>query len=61
MDTNAKSSLRQSLEAEGVKYPIGWDDMGSSEKDLWEERQERSIRRRQARVEAATQRSNSQN
>jgi len=36
-------STRDRLKAAGVKYPIGWDDMGSSEKDLWEERQLRNL------------------
>lgn len=40
----ATGSTRERLKAAGVKYPIGWDDMGSSEKDLWEERQLRNLR-----------------
>lgn len=50
MDTIPATSLRQFLEGEGVSYPLNWDEMGSSEKDLWEERQERAIRRRQRRA-----------
>jgi len=38
-----EGSTRERLEAAGVKYPLGWNDMGSSEKDLWEERQLRNL------------------
>jgi len=39
----APGSARERIEAAGVKYPLGWDDMGSSERDLWEERQLRQL------------------
>ncbi len=29
---------------EDVKYPPNWEEMGSSEKDLWEERQLAALR-----------------
>ena len=31
--------VRNTLRDAGVQYPSNWDEMGSSEKDLWEERQ----------------------
>lgn len=31
------------LSAAGIKRPINWGEMGSSAKDLWEERMLRSI------------------
>lgn len=40
---------QQFLEANGVKYPMNWDEMGASNKDLWEERQVESIFRMRAR------------
>lgn len=30
--------IRDRIEAAGIKYPLSWDEMGSSEKDLWEDR-----------------------
>lgn len=36
-------STKERLVAAGIKYPVGWNDMGSSEKDLWEERQLRNL------------------
>ncbi|MFF2388916.1 hypothetical protein [Agromyces sp. NPDC058104] len=32
-------TIRERIEAAGIPYPLNWDDMGSSEKDLWEDRQ----------------------
>ena len=37
----------------GINRPINWDDMGSSEKDLWESRMLRSIERSERRARAA--------
>lgn len=30
--------IRDRIQKAGVKYPMNWDEMGSSEKDLWEDR-----------------------
>lgn len=40
-------SIRQQLEGAGIQYPAAtyWDEMGSSEKDLWEERQLKALNR----------------
>lgn len=35
----------------GYPMPLGWDDMGSSERDLYEERMARAAARRLARAE----------
>lgn len=43
---------RAKIEAAGISYPIDWDEMGSSEKDLWEERQLVRINKRAARAAA---------
>lgn len=37
------TAIADRIEAAGIKRPINWSDMGSSEKDLWEERQIRYI------------------
>ena len=38
--------IKDRIRAAGIKYPpMGWDDMGSSEKDMWEDRMIRSIDR----------------
>lgn len=50
-----KSEARQRIEAAGIKYPAQWADMGSSQKDLWEDRHLASIAKagdRQARKDA---------
>lgn len=47
--TQTKASPREIIEGAGHRYPINWNEMGSSEKDLWEERMLRSIHRRQRR------------
>lgn len=36
---NKTATIKQRLAAAGIEYPRRWDEMGSSEKDLWEERQ----------------------
>ena len=36
--------IRQILTEAGVTYPPNWEEMGSSEKDLWEERQLAALR-----------------
>ncbi len=33
------AEIRQRILDAGIKYPLNWDEMGSSEKDLWEDRQ----------------------
>lgn len=32
-------SIPERIKAAGIKHPDSWDDMGASEKDLWEDRQ----------------------
>lgn len=39
---------RAKIEAAGYQYPMAWDEMGSSEKDMWEERKLAAIARREA-------------
>jgi len=41
--------IKDRIRAAGISYPMGWDEMGSSEKDLWEDRMIRSIERREGR------------
>ncbi len=36
-------TIAERIAQAGIPHPINWDDMGSSAKDLWEERQIRSI------------------
>lgn len=38
--------IRNTLRDAGVQYPANWDEMGSSEKDLWEDRQMDALKRR---------------
>lgn len=35
--------IKDRIRAAGIKYPLNWDEMGSSEKDMWEDRQIRLI------------------
>ena len=37
--------IKDRIRTAGIKYPLGWDEMGSSEKDMWEDRMIRSIDR----------------
>lgn len=46
-------AIRDRIAAAGIKRPINWDEMGSSEKDLWEEGALRAIARRERRQEQA--------
>ena len=41
--------IKDRITAAGISYPMGWSEMGSSEKDLWEDRMIRSIDRREGR------------
>lgn len=42
------NSIERTIRDAGINYPINWNEMGSSEKDLWEERQLRVIAKREA-------------
>lgn len=46
-------SIPAQLKAAGVEYPANWDEMGGSEKDLWEDRQLARIARRAQRASGA--------
>ena len=37
------SALRAGIEQAGIAYPVTWEEMGASSKDLWEERQVHSL------------------
>lgn len=41
----AHQKIKDRITAAGIKYPLSWDEMGSSEKDMWEDRMIRSIDR----------------
>lgn len=43
---DAAADIREVLTAAGIGYPMNWDELGSSEKDLWEERQYRALQKR---------------
>ena len=43
--TAEHQKIKDRIRAAGIKYPLGWDEMGSSEKDMWEDRMIRSIDR----------------
>lgn len=38
-----EQTTAEKIAAAGIKRPMNWDEMGSSAKDLWEERMLRSI------------------
>ena len=41
----AHQKIKDRISAAGINYPLCWDDMGSSEKDMWEEPMIRAINR----------------
>lgn len=41
-------AVRDRITAAGIKYPSYWDEMGRSEKDIWEDRMLRAIERGKA-------------
>lgn len=48
IDGEHYSDTGVTLRLAGYKRPLNWDDMGSSSKDLWEERMMRDLEKRQA-------------
>lgn len=45
-NSTAPATLEEAL----ARRPLNWADMGSSQRDLWEERIERDFLKRQARI-----------
>ena len=41
----APTTDKRLIDLAGIARPLNWDELGSSAKDLWEERTARSIRR----------------
>jgi len=52
--TAARQAARDAREAREATRPVNWADMGSSERDLWEDMQARAAAKRDAKRDGAT-------